>query len=294
MWHINLRQKIAQVAENEGLKPIEICDRYCSSPSWVDSVAWHLNWSISFWKALNSILQKNEKPICPNALQHVHPCHTTGTCYMTSAFANSAWQCLIVPWKRRSWLSGTQPTFECWWPQGVEGKCGALLLPDASSKFDGFQVGLWSTQSLLDALKSHPDMFRNHQVSNLNHSNYIFCTVFKSKLLPVLPTVLVAEVSNNFYVRTTEERHKAVSTVINPFWDCHPRLPQVVAREMWTKCKKNGDIYLDRYEGWCVAGNCGNISLSRIVLYPLSMFSGNHFFREELDVFVCVSCLKIL
>lgn len=20
---------------------------------------------------------------------------------------------------------------------------------------------------------------------------------------------------------------------------------------MWTKCKENGDIYLDRYEGWC-------------------------------------------
>jgi len=39
-------------------------------------------------------------------------------------------------------------------------------------------------------------------------------------------------VSNDFYVRTTEERHK------------------VVARAMWTKCKENGDIYLDRYEGW--------------------------------------------
>lgn len=39
-------------------------------------------------------------------------------------------------------------------------------------------------------------------------------------------------VSNDFYVRTTEERHK------------------VVARAMWDKCKKNGDIYLDRYEGW--------------------------------------------
>ena len=39
-------------------------------------------------------------------------------------------------------------------------------------------------------------------------------------------------VSNDFYVRTTEERHK------------------VVARSVWEKCKKNGDIYLDRYEGW--------------------------------------------
>lgn len=39
-------------------------------------------------------------------------------------------------------------------------------------------------------------------------------------------------VSNDFYVRTTEERHK------------------VVARAMWDKCKGNGDIYLDRYEGW--------------------------------------------
>ena len=26
---------------------------------------------------------------------------------------------------------------------------------------------------------------------------------------------------------------------------------QVVARAMWTKCKEHGDIYLDRYEGWC-------------------------------------------
>ena len=25
-----MRQKIAQVAENEGLQPIQICDRYCS------------------------------------------------------------------------------------------------------------------------------------------------------------------------------------------------------------------------------------------------------------------------
>eukprot|EP00931_Biecheleriopsis_adriatica_P072642 TRINITY_DN47078_c0_g1_i1.p1 TRINITY_DN47078_c0_g1~~TRINITY_DN47078_c0_g1_i1.p1 ORF type:complete len:871 (-),score=231.18 TRINITY_DN47078_c0_g1_i1:39-2651(-) len=39
-------------------------------------------------------------------------------------------------------------------------------------------------------------------------------------------------ISNDFYVRTTEDRHKAV------------------ARAMWQKCKANGDIYLDRYEGW--------------------------------------------
>lgn len=39
-------------------------------------------------------------------------------------------------------------------------------------------------------------------------------------------------VSNDFYVRTTEERHK------------------VVARAIWQKCKDAGDIYLDRYEGW--------------------------------------------
>ncbi|CAJ1347866.1 unnamed protein product [Effrenium voratum] len=39
-------------------------------------------------------------------------------------------------------------------------------------------------------------------------------------------------VSNDFYVRTTADRHKAV------------------AREMWERCKKNGDIYMDRYEGW--------------------------------------------
>jgi len=39
-------------------------------------------------------------------------------------------------------------------------------------------------------------------------------------------------VSNDFYVRTTEERHK------------------VVARSIWTKCREVGDIYLDRYEGW--------------------------------------------
>ncbi|CAE8634037.1 unnamed protein product, partial [Polarella glacialis] len=39
-------------------------------------------------------------------------------------------------------------------------------------------------------------------------------------------------VSNDFYVRTTEQRHKDV------------------ARSMWETCKKNGDIYLDRYEGW--------------------------------------------
>lgn len=29
---LTLRQKIAQVAENEGLQPIQICDRYCSLP----------------------------------------------------------------------------------------------------------------------------------------------------------------------------------------------------------------------------------------------------------------------
>mmetsp|Transcript_40769 Transcript_40769/g.110277 ORF Transcript_40769/g.110277 Transcript_40769/m.110277 type:complete len:860 (-) Transcript_40769:99-2678(-) len=39
-------------------------------------------------------------------------------------------------------------------------------------------------------------------------------------------------VSNDFYVRTTEERHKAV------------------AQAIWKKCKEAGDIYLDRYEGW--------------------------------------------
>lgn len=39
-------------------------------------------------------------------------------------------------------------------------------------------------------------------------------------------------VSNDFYVRTTEERHK------------------VVARSIWNTCKEAGDIYLDRYEGW--------------------------------------------
>ncbi|CAK9025987.1 unnamed protein product [Durusdinium trenchii] len=39
-------------------------------------------------------------------------------------------------------------------------------------------------------------------------------------------------VSNDFYVRTTEERHK------------------VVARAVWKKCKDKGDIYLDNYEGW--------------------------------------------
>ncbi|CAE7558240.1 metG [Symbiodinium natans] len=39
-------------------------------------------------------------------------------------------------------------------------------------------------------------------------------------------------VSNDFYVRTTAERHKAV------------------ARSVWDTCKKKGDIYLDRYEGW--------------------------------------------
>mmetsp|Transcript_1624 Transcript_1624/g.4109 ORF Transcript_1624/g.4109 Transcript_1624/m.4109 type:complete len:683 (-) Transcript_1624:126-2174(-) len=39
-------------------------------------------------------------------------------------------------------------------------------------------------------------------------------------------------VSNDFYVRTTADRHK------------------VVARSVWETCKKNGDIYLDRYEGW--------------------------------------------
>jgi len=40
------------------------------------------------------------------------------------------------------------------------------------------------------------------------------------------------QISNDFYVRTSEERHK------------------VVARAIWTKCKEVGDIYLDRYEGW--------------------------------------------
>jgi len=40
------------------------------------------------------------------------------------------------------------------------------------------------------------------------------------------------QISNDFYVRTTAERHK------------------VVARAIWTKCKEVGDIYLDRYEGW--------------------------------------------
>jgi len=39
-------------------------------------------------------------------------------------------------------------------------------------------------------------------------------------------------VSNDFYVRTTADRHK------------------VVARAMWEKCKAVGDIFLDRYEGW--------------------------------------------
>jgi len=39
-------------------------------------------------------------------------------------------------------------------------------------------------------------------------------------------------VSNDFYVRTTADRHK------------------VVARSVWDICKKKGDIYLDRYEGW--------------------------------------------
>jgi len=40
------------------------------------------------------------------------------------------------------------------------------------------------------------------------------------------------QISNDFYVRTTDERHKKV------------------ARAIWTKCKEVGDIYLDRYEGW--------------------------------------------
>mmetsp|Transcript_92134 Transcript_92134/g.256694 ORF Transcript_92134/g.256694 Transcript_92134/m.256694 type:complete len:858 (-) Transcript_92134:126-2699(-) len=39
-------------------------------------------------------------------------------------------------------------------------------------------------------------------------------------------------VSNDFYVRTTADRHKAVAQVI------------------WRKCREVGDIYLDRYEGW--------------------------------------------
>jgi len=39
-------------------------------------------------------------------------------------------------------------------------------------------------------------------------------------------------VSNDFYVRTTEKRHKDV------------------ARSIWKICKDKGDIYLDRYEGW--------------------------------------------
>ena len=28
-------------------------------------------------------------------------------------------------------------------------------------------------------------------------------------------------------------------------------LPEAVARSVWDTCKKKGDIYLDRYEGWC-------------------------------------------
>jgi len=39
-------------------------------------------------------------------------------------------------------------------------------------------------------------------------------------------------ISNDAYVRTTSEHHKNI------------------ARKMWETCKKNGDIYLDRYEGW--------------------------------------------
>mmetsp|Transcript_104251 Transcript_104251/g.331484 ORF Transcript_104251/g.331484 Transcript_104251/m.331484 type:complete len:857 (-) Transcript_104251:51-2621(-) len=38
--------------------------------------------------------------------------------------------------------------------------------------------------------------------------------------------------SNDFYVRTTADRHKEI------------------ARAIWKKCKDVGDIYLDRYEGW--------------------------------------------
>lgn len=39
-------------------------------------------------------------------------------------------------------------------------------------------------------------------------------------------------VSNDFYVRTTAQRHKAV------------------ARRIWEICREKGDIYLGRYEGW--------------------------------------------
>jgi len=38
--------------------------------------------------------------------------------------------------------------------------------------------------------------------------------------------------SDDKYIRTTSEDHKKI------------------AREVWTKCKENGDIYLDKYEGW--------------------------------------------
>ena len=39
-------------------------------------------------------------------------------------------------------------------------------------------------------------------------------------------------ISNDDYIRTTSERH------------------ETVARELWLKCAKNGDIYLDSYAGW--------------------------------------------
>ena len=39
-------------------------------------------------------------------------------------------------------------------------------------------------------------------------------------------------ISNDDYIRTTSDRHKHT------------------ARELWKKCHENGDIYLDKYEGW--------------------------------------------
>jgi len=39
-------------------------------------------------------------------------------------------------------------------------------------------------------------------------------------------------ISNDFYVRTTRDQHKET------------------AQSIWKKCKENGDIFLDRYEGW--------------------------------------------
>ena len=97
---------------------------------------------------------------------------------------------------------------------------------------------------------------------------------------------MVDEVSNDFYVRTTEERHKARFFVaaVFLFGNVHSVKAasegtnretcndQVVARAVWKKCKDKGDIYLDNYEGWCPGLCCFKEIISFIHNHAPSCF----------------------